>query len=95
MKISSLAVRAGFASMPATAFAPAIGSVLTGYGSPWLVLPIGSVVAIVGGTCAEKREAAARRVGVVVSDPDLDELRETLTAPRDEITVEYRWSDAA
>lgn len=90
-----LYARVGLASMPVTAFAPLVGAALTGHGAPWVILPVGSMVAFVGGTCAERRAAASVRRGVVVSDPNLNELRETLTAPRDEITVEYRWSDEA
>ena len=97
MNLASFTARAGLASLPVTAFAPLAGAALTGYGTPWLLLPVGSAVAFVGGTCAEKRTAAGRRRGVVVADPDLNELRETATAtaPRDLITVDYRWSDAA
>jgi hypothetical protein len=92
---SHLIARAGLASLPVTAFAPLAGAAMTGYGTPWMVLPIGSVVALVGGGCAHRRDAAIRRRGVIVADPDLNDLRETLTAPRDEITVEFTWSDEA
>lgn len=95
MKLTTLA-RAGLVSMPVTAFAPLAGAALAGTGTPFLVLPVGSVVAVVVGTCAEKREAAARRRGVVVSDPPPSEDGTVYAvAPRDEITIEYRWSDAA
>lgn len=87
--------RAGIASAPVTAFAPVAGTALTGHGAPWLLLPLGSVAAAVAGTRAERRAASTRRRGVVVADPDLNELRETLTAPRDLITVEYAWSNEA
>jgi len=53
------------------------------------------VVAAVVGIRAERRAASARRRGVIVADPDLNELRETVTAPRDEITIEYSWADVA
>ena len=89
-----LIARAGLASLPVTAFAPLAGAALTGYGTPWLVLPVGSMVALVGGGCAHRRAAATRRLGVIVADPDLNELREA-TAPRDPITVPYHWSDEA
>jgi hypothetical protein len=92
---SHLIARAGLASLPVTAFAPLAGAALTGYGTPWLVLPVGSVVALVGGGCAHRRAAAIHRLGVVVAEPDLNGLRETLTAPRDLITVPYHWSDEA
>jgi hypothetical protein len=92
---SHLIARAGLASLPMTAFAPLAGANLTGYGTPWMVLPIGSVVALVGGGCAHRRAASTTRRGVVVEDPDLNELRETLTAPRDHITVDYAWHDEA
>lgn len=91
MKITTLA---GLASAPVTAFAPLAGAALTGHGTPWLVLPVGSVAAVVAGTRADRRAASTRR-GVIIADPDLNGLRETLTAPRDEITVDYSWSDAA
>lgn len=87
--------RAGLASAPLTAFAPAAGAVLTGSGLPWLLLPVGSMVALVGGGCAHRRAASARHRGVVVAEPDLNGLRETLTVPRDLITVDYQWSDVA
>jgi len=89
-----LLARAGLASMPVTVFAPAAGTALTGHGATWLLLPLGSVAAAVAGTRADRRAASTRR-GVVVPDPDLNELRETLTAPRDLITVDYSWSDEA
>lgn len=93
---SHLIARAGLASLPATAFAPLAGTAWTGYGTPWMVLPIGSVVALVGGGCAHRRAAAIRRRGVIVSEPSLNALRDACaTAPRDEITVDYSWSDAA
>jgi hypothetical protein len=90
-----LIARAGLASMPVTAFAPLAGTALTGHGTPWLLLPLGSVAAIVAGTRAEKRQAANIRRGVVVSGPapDADGVVYAV-APRDEIAVEYRW-DAA
>lgn len=91
-----LIARAGLASVPVTAFMPLAGAILTGSGTPWLVLPLGSVAAFVGGTRAEKRTASTRRRGVVVSDPapDADGVVYAV-APRDEVTVEYRWHDAA
>lgn len=93
---SHLIARAGLASLPVTAFAPLAGAALTGYGTPWLLLPVGSMVALVGGGCAHRRTASTRRRGVVVSDPPPDEDGVVYgVAPRDEITVEYRWSDAA
>lgn len=93
MKITTLA---GLASAPVTAFAPLAGAALTGHGTPWLVLPIGSAAAVVAGTRAEKREASTRRRGVVVSDPPpAEDGVMYAVAPRDEITVEYSWSDAA
>jgi hypothetical protein len=96
VNLTTFAARAGLASMPVTAFAPLAGAALTGYGTPWLLLPVGSVVAFVGGACAEKRAASTRRRGVVVSDPPpAEDGIVYATAPRDEITVEYRWSDAA
>jgi hypothetical protein len=96
VNLASFAVRVGLASAPVTAFAPLAGAALTGSGSPWLVLPVGSVAAFVGGIRAEKREAATRRRGVVVSDPPPTADGTVYgIAPRDEITVEYRWSDAA
>lgn len=91
---SKLIARAGLASLPITAFAPAVGTIWTGYGAPWMVLPVGSMVALVGGGCAHRRAASTRR-GVVVTDPDLNKLRETVTPPRDLITVEFAWSDEA
>lgn len=93
---SHLIARAGLASLPVTAFAPLAGAVLTGYGTPWLVLPVGSMVALVGGGCAHRRGAATRRRGVVVSDPPPDEDGVVYAvAPRDQITVEFTWSDKA
>lgn len=99
---SHLIARAGLASLPVTAFAPLAGAALTGYGTPWMVLPIGSVVALVGGGCAHRRAAAIHRRGVIVADPNLIDLRtifaeprEAATAPRDEITIEFTWSDEA
>lgn len=92
---SKMIVRAGLVSAPVTAFAPAAGTALTGHGALWLALPLGSVAAAVAGTRADRRAASTRRRGVVVDDPDLNELRETLTAPRDLITVEFAWSDEA
>lgn len=95
MKITTLAIRAGIASAPVTAFAPLAGAALTGHGTPWLVLPVGSVAALVAGARAEKREASTRR-GVVVSDPPpAEDGTVYAVAPRDEITVAYSWSDAA
>lgn len=91
-----LLTRAGLASAPVTAFAPAVGAALTGYGTPWLLLPVGSMVAVIGGTCAEKRAALTRRRGVVVSDPPpAEDGTVYAVAPRDEITVDYAWSDVA
>lgn len=90
-----LLARAGLATAPVTAFAPVAGTALTGHGAPWLLLPLGSVAAAVAGTRAERRAARDRRLGVIVPDPDLNGLRETLTAPRNEITVDYAWSDEA
>lgn len=91
-----LLARTGLVSAPVTAFAPAVGAALTGYGTPWLLLPVGSVVAFVGGTCAEKRTASTRRRGVIVSDPQpAADGVVYATAPRDQITVEFTWSDAA
>jgi hypothetical protein len=87
--------RAGLASLPLTAFAPVAGVALTGHGMPWVVAPVGSVVAAVVGIRAERRAASTRRRGLIVADPDLNGLRETLAAPRDLITVDYRWSDEA
>ena len=96
MKLTTLTARAGLASMPVTAFAPLAGAALTGHGTPWLVLPVGSVVAVIGGTCAEKRAMRGVRRGVVVSDPPPAEDGVVYAvAPRDEITVDYSWSDAA
>lgn len=93
---SHLIARAGLASAPVTAFAPLAGAALTGTGTPWLVLPVGSMVALVGGGCAHRRAALMRRRGVIVSDPPPAENGTVYaTAPRDEITVEYRWSDVA
>ncbi len=93
--LSKLIARAGLASMPVTAFAPLAGAALTGFGTPWMALPLGSVAAVVGGGCAHRRAASTRRRGVIVADPapDADGIV-TATAPRDLITVEYRW-DAA
>jgi len=91
---TSLATRAGLASLPVTAFAPAAGAALTGHGSPWLALPVGSVVAAVAGTRAQHRAASTRRRGVVVSDPP-PAPEPDLNVLRDVITVEYRWTDAA
>ena len=88
-----LLARAGLATAPVTVFAPAAGTALTGHGSPWILAPVGSVVAAVVGIRAERRAASTRR-GVIVAEPDLNELRE-MTAPRDVITVPYRWSDEA
>lgn len=94
MNLTTFAVRAGLASAPVTAFAPLAGAALTGHGTPWLVLPVGSVAAIVGGIRGEKRTTIRR--GVVVSDPPpADDGTVHAVAPRDEITVEYAWSDAA
>lgn len=91
-----LLTRAGLASAPLTAFAPLAGAALTGYGTPWLVLPAGSVVAFIGGTRAEKRAAASVRRGVVVSDPPPTEDGVAYAvAPRDEIRIDYAWSDEA
>lgn len=91
-----LIARAGLASAPVTAFAPLAGAALTGHGTPWLVLPVGSVAAVIGGTRAEKRAAATRRRGVVVSEPPpAEDGTVYAVAPRDEITVEYAWSDVA
>ncbi len=96
MNLASFAVRAGMASAPVTAFAPLAGAALTGHGTPWLVLPVGSMAAFVGGTCAKRRAAATTSRGVVVSDPPPTADGTVYgIAPRDEITVEYRWSDAA
>lgn len=93
---STLIARAGLASAPVTAFAPLIGATLTGYGTPWLALPIGSVAAFACGTRASRRTAAERRCGVIVSAPAAVETGiEYATAPRDEITVEFAWSDEA
>jgi hypothetical protein len=96
MNLASFTARAGLASLPVTAFAPLAGAALTGYGTPWLLLPVGSAVAFAGGTCAEKRAAAGRRRGVVVSDPtpDVDGIV-CATAPRDLVVVEFAWSDEA
>lgn len=93
---SNLIARAGLASAPMTAFAPLAGAALTGHGVPWLLLPVGSMVAFIGGTCAEKRAATTRRRGFVVADPapDADGIV-CATAPRDLITVDYAWSDGA
>lgn len=92
---SHLIARAGLASLPVTAFAPLAGAALTGYGTPWLVLPLGSVAAALGGTRAHRRAALANRRGVIIADPSPDtDGVVTATAPRDLITVEYRW-DAA
>lgn len=90
-----LLARAGLASLPLTAFAPVAGVVLTGHGTAWMALPVGSVVAAVVGTCTERRAASTRRRGFVVAEPDLNGLRETLAAPRDLITVEFAWTDEA
>lgn len=97
MKISySRLARAGLASAPLTAFTPLAGAALTGHGTPWLLLPVGSAVAFVGGTCADKRAASTRRRGVIVADPTPDENGVVYaTAPRDLITVAYEWHDAA
>jgi len=92
---SNLIARTGLASLPLTAFAPVAGVALTGHGAAWMALPVGSVVAAVVGTCAARRDASTRRHGVVVAEPDLNGLRETLAAPRDLITVEFAWSDEA
>ena len=94
--LTNLIARAGLVSAPATAFAPLAGAALTGHGSPWLVLPVGSAVAVVVGTCADRRAASTRRRGVVVADPapDADGIV-CATAPRDLITVDYAWSDGA
>ena len=91
-----LIARAGLATAPATAFAPAVGAALTGHGTPWLALPVGSVVAAVVGTRAERRAASTRRRGVVIADPapDADGIV-CATAPRDVITVPYHWHDEA
>lgn len=94
MNLTSFAVRAGLASLPVTAVAPLAGAAMTGYGTPWLLLPVGSVAAFVGGTCSEKRAASTRRRGVVVSDPP-PAPEPDLNVLRDVITVEYRWTDAA
>lgn len=91
-----LLARAGLATAPVTAFAPAAGVALTGHGLPWIVLPVGSVVAAVVGTRADRRAASTRRHGLVVSDPPpAEDGIVYATAPRDEITVEYAWSDEA
>ena len=88
------AARAGLVSAPFTAFAPLAAAALTGHGAPWLALPIGSMVAFVGGTCAERREASTIRRGVIVSDPQPAADGAVYgIAPRDEVTVECRWSD--
>ena len=93
---SHLIARAGLASLPVTAFAPLAGAALTGYGTPWLMLPVGSVAAIVTGVRAERREASTRRRGVVVSDPPPDADGTVYAVPpRDEIAVEYSWADGA
>jgi phosphate/sulfate permease len=92
----SLYARAGLGSLPVTAFAPLVGAATTGHGAPWVILPVGSMVAFVGGTCGERRAAASIRRGVVVSDPPpAEDGIVYAVAPRDEITVEYRWSDEA
>lgn len=91
-----LIARAGLASAPVTAFAPLAGAALTGHGAPWLLLPLGSVAAVVAGSRAEKRAASTRRRGVVVADPAPDEDGIVCaTAPRDLITVAYQWHDEA
>ncbi len=91
-----LLARAGVATAPVTAFAPVAGTALTGYGTPWLALPVGSLVAAVVGIRAERSAAASRRRGLVVSDPPpAEDGIVYATAPRDEITVEYAWSDEA
>jgi hypothetical protein len=95
VKISSLAVRAGVASLPVIAFAPLAGAALTGHGTPWLVLPVGSIAAMVGGARAEKREGSTRRRGVVVDSVPPPAFEPDLNRLRDVVTVEYRWSDAA
>lgn len=91
-----LIARAGLATLPATAFAPLAGAALTGSGTAWLALPVGSAVAFVAGTRAERHTASTRRRGVVVADPapDADGIV-CATAPRDLITVDYSWSDVA
>ncbi|MEY9909747.1 hypothetical protein ABIA35_005990 [Catenulispora sp. MAP12-49] len=93
---SNLIARAGLASAPMTAFAPLAGAALTGHGVPWLLLPVGSMVAFVGGTCAERRTASARRRGFIVADPapDADGVV-CATAPRDLVGVEFTWVDEA
>jgi hypothetical protein len=93
---SKLSARAGIASAPVTAFAPLAGAALTGSGTPWLVLPVGSMVAAVVGARAEHRAASTRRRGVIVADPapDADGIV-CATAPRDQVTVEFAWSDEA
>jgi hypothetical protein len=91
-----LIARAGLVSAPVTAFAPLAGAALTGSGSPWLALPVGSVVAFAAGTRAARRAAQVRRRGVVVADPAPDaDGTVYATAPRDLITVAYRWHDEA
>lgn len=94
--LSRLIARAGLASTPVTAFAPLVGAALTGTGVPWMVLPVGSVAAVVAGTRAEKRAASTRHRGVIVSDPPpAEDGTVYAVAPRDEIRIEYRWSDEA
>jgi len=93
---SHLIARAGLATAPVTVFAPAAGTALTGHGAPWIVAPVGSVVAAVVGIRAERRAASTRRRGVVVADPapDADGIV-CATAPRDLVGVDYAWSDEA
>ncbi len=91
-----LLTRAGLASAPLTAFAPAAGAALTGSGALWLALPLGSVAAVVAGNRSERRAAQALRRGVIVADPAPDANGVMCaTAPRDLVTVEYVWSDEA
>lgn len=94
--LPKLIARAGLASAPVTAFAPLVGAAWTGSGIPWLVLPVGSVAAVIGGARAEKHAASTRRRGTVVSDlPPAEDGTVYAVAPRDEVTVEFAWSDEA
>ena len=97
MKITRpLVARAGLVSLPVTALAPVVGCALTGYGSPWLALPAGSLAAAIGGTRTSDRTTPDTRRGVVVDPATTGDTSICVTdpAPQDAITVEFAWSDS-
>jgi hypothetical protein len=91
----SLIARAGWCSLPVTAFGPLAGTVLTGRGTLWLVLPVGSLAAALGagGTRSGQEQPTGRGVLLEASEPAVDVV--PAPAPAEQITVEYSWSDKA